>query len=678
MWVLINTNNLINIMKKCFFLLLLSLAKLTFSQSDYNPSPQTWIIDAETAPCGDIHGNECLLYKPAGKKEFEVLNEKIEGFDYEKGYLYTISVKQEIKQPPIALNESVFKYVLVKIISKKNVQPTSSGTFNSQQPAGEKILEISFETVPCETDNTKACLLVKEQGKKEFEILNAIIYGFNYETGNSYQIIVKPTTNGNYYFVREISKKNIKKGTEIKTQLDAAQSTASDITVSKTGKVIGKTNIQSSSELDKKWFLRKMRESDQSSFETDDNVMWIEINSFNNYLKGFGSCNTFESVIRTDLASTFKIDKLTSGYTNCGYKKLEDIFYNLLQEADGFEIRNGNLVLSKRWAYLLEFSSNPNYTEIKKSTVVNSDSSPLPQTTNKTQDVAATPSAELLEKELEALRKQLAEQKALKEKAEQEAALQKQKEAAQAAEQKALKEKAEQEAALQKQKEAAQAAKKAEMQKEIERMQKEMAEMDNSKSANTTTAVKKEPAASAINTKPTETAKIKSVEDNSYPNPKTENIVYYDRDKNLISTAVTSAIFKGSDKNTYLEMSNLESPLQFTQNNLPKFIVKTRDNENPESYISLYTCSYNFKTNKRQVYVKPQKNTVSLSFNELKPNVYEIILPQNLDIGEYAFVTGENTNGFKNVNFEVSSTSLACFGIAEDVNAGKQKKKKKK
>ncbi|MFN8237700.1 MAG: hypothetical protein U0T77_05980 [Chitinophagales bacterium] len=74
------------------------------------------------------------------------------------------------------------------------------------------------------------------------------------------------------------------------------------------------TSIPTTSPLDKKWYLRKMKESEGSSFTTDDNVLWIEISTFNDKLKGFGSCNNFEAVVRTDLTTSFQISKLTSGY----------------------------------------------------------------------------------------------------------------------------------------------------------------------------------------------------------------------------------------------------------------------------------------------------------------------------------------------------------------------------
>ena len=338
-----------------FFFVLLH-TKTIYSQS-FNPAPQTWMIDAETAVC-ESSTNECLLIKQSGKKEFEIFNEPIEGFNYEKGNIYTIVVKQEIKKPPIAIGESILKYVLVKIISKK---PKSNPIILNNNPASsstQKIFEVNFETVPCETENSKSCLLVKEKGKKEFEILNATIYGFNYQPGYIYTIAVKETSNGNYYLVNEISKKAVKNTSETTV---SAEST--DESTVKKPKIIPKSFIQTSSSLDGRWYLRKLKESEGNNLFTDDNVMWIEISTFNDRLEGFGACNKFAAVVKSDLNTTFSVTKITSGYTQCNNKKLENLFYELLEQTNRFDLKNGNLVLSDQWKFLIAFTSDPNNKE---------------------------------------------------------------------------------------------------------------------------------------------------------------------------------------------------------------------------------------------------------------------------------------------------------------------------
>lgn len=154
-------------MKKIINLIFLCLTTTVFAQNQYNPTPQTWTINFESIACDNTSTNECLLIKFPGKKEYEIFSDNIEGFNFEKGNVYVISVKQELKQPPIAANESIFKYVLLKIISKKPINniPVNETPVTS---TSKIIYDINFEQVPCE--DGKYCLLVKEKGKKEFEI----------------------------------------------------------------------------------------------------------------------------------------------------------------------------------------------------------------------------------------------------------------------------------------------------------------------------------------------------------------------------------------------------------------------------------------------------------------------------------------------------------------------------
>lgn len=337
--------------------------KLSSAQT-YNPTPQTWVINAETATCST--GNaECLLVKQPGKKEFEILDESIVGFTYEKGNTYTIIVKQELKQPPIGVGESIYKYVLVRVVSKKSANSTNATTNSTTYTSSaQKIFEVNYETVPCEDDNSKSCLLVKEKGKKEFEILNATISGFNYKPGYSYIIAVKATNDGNYYLVNEISKKFVKNTDAAFVPNENKEPVAVEAkpakTTSTSGKIIVPTSIQASSTLDGKWYLRKMKDELGASFNTDNNVMWIQINTFSDRMDGMGACNKFAAVVRSDLNTTFGVSKITSGFSKCGNQKIEDLFYDLLEQATRYEIKDGILSLFNQWNFLLGFVSDAN------------------------------------------------------------------------------------------------------------------------------------------------------------------------------------------------------------------------------------------------------------------------------------------------------------------------------
>ncbi|MFN8284330.1 MAG: DUF4377 domain-containing protein [Chitinophagales bacterium] len=63
----------------------------------------------QSTPCSDNSNEECLLVKRLDKSKTEIV--RIKGFDYDKCYTYTLSVKES--------NESNYKYILKKTVDKK-------------------------------------------------------------------------------------------------------------------------------------------------------------------------------------------------------------------------------------------------------------------------------------------------------------------------------------------------------------------------------------------------------------------------------------------------------------------------------------------------------------------------------------------------------------------------------
>lgn len=576
-------------------------SKYTNAQT-YNPNPQTWIIDAETTTC-ENSTNECLLIKQAGKKEFEIFNESIEGFNYEKGNIYTISVRQEIKQPPIAVGESVFKYVLIKIISKKPVNNNSgTTTVTSSSNSQQKIFEVNFETVPCETDNSKTCLLVKEKGRKEFEILNATIYGFNYQPGYSYTIAVKETSNGNYYLVNEINKSFVQNTSASYIPYENTVEVKETSTKPVSGKIIQPTTIQTSSSLDGKWYLRKMKESDGSSFVTDDNIMWIEIKTFNDQINGFGACNKFAAVVKSDLKTTFMISKITSGFSSCGNKKLEDLFYDLLEQANRFEIKNGNLILSNQWNFLIGFTVNPNNKEDITTTytppsIVKSDDKiyatnqpsankvedkyvPPIKTSTTSETITNTSNTTMTTKvnEVDDLKKQIE--------------------------------------LLQKQVEA-----------------KEQKANNISIDKNSQQFSSNEPFSSV----PNEVNNIGYSKGNIIENLEKVISVYYD-----------------NNLNKYFLINSNHSSVRFSKTDIPTIIIEMKENKDPLDVFTLYFSSDDNKERKFNL----SNNTINFGYKILKPNIYQVVFPINLEMGEYAFINTQN-----NIISNLSKIQAYCFRV---------------
>ncbi|MBK6276180.1 MAG: META domain-containing protein [Saprospirales bacterium] len=126
-------------------------------------------------------------------------------------------------------------------------------------------------------------------------------------------------------------------------------------------KIIGKSDVNVVSPLDNEWYLRKIKMKDGTNLVMDDNVIFMVINTFNDRIDGFGACNKFASVIRTESNNRFSISKLTNDYGNCNFKKTENLFFELLKTANKFSIKNGNLILYNETNFLMAFTSNPKY-----------------------------------------------------------------------------------------------------------------------------------------------------------------------------------------------------------------------------------------------------------------------------------------------------------------------------
>ncbi len=691
------------------------------------PAPagsEIWKVDATTTSCSL---GQCMLVKKAGQREFEIFEDVIEGFEFTEGNTYTLQVRQTLKQPPIQANESIYKYELVKVITSSDSKYSNISVPAPITSTGAIVqIDLDYGTIACESGSEKQCFLLKEKGRKEYEIFNGCIYGFTYEAGNRY--ILQARKNGeDYDFIKVIKKEFVEYNpTKISCVNQRNQSSsATNTSGTSTAKDIPATNIPTSSALDKKWYLRKMKESEGSgqALTTDDNVMWIEISTFNDKLKGFGSCNNFEAVVRTDLVTSFQISKLTSGYVNCGYKKIEDLFYSVLQQADRFEIRNGNLILSKQWKYLMELTSNPNQKEetntstnyqpvaLNSNTVQPASVQPVaPVTSNNTSPVNVSAASitnnkevDELQKQLEELKKQLEAKKQndaaeAQKKLEQEKLLQQQQEAELAKQQLAEKQKQEEEAQKQKLEQ-----EKLLKQKEIEELKRQIAEKEKEVSttpSNPTTSSSKQNQNSTVKNPNTENITTNTTNSPSKPQMETlsesyqittftvntsnnipdpeyplrpyyldgKKLIQFERSESSVDMKVKGAGYGGHDR--FLTAFDPESRIQFKEGNLPRMFISTESKSiDPYDVISL--CKAITQKDRRRFKIGSSKmfggardirdNIISLEFKKIHDTLYEIIILGKLEVGEYGFLPILEGDS----NFMTSkSVKINCFGIA--------------
>ena len=124
--------------------------------------------------------------------------QKFSTFNYEAGNTYTIWVREELKTPPIAADESMYKYVYVKTIAKKNISNQNNTTVKDDISKPQSGMNFSKQTTliinetqtACEGNPDAKCLLIKKEGAKEFEIFYQGIDGFVFEEGYRQTILV--------------------------------------------------------------------------------------------------------------------------------------------------------------------------------------------------------------------------------------------------------------------------------------------------------------------------------------------------------------------------------------------------------------------------------------------------------------------------------------------------------
>ena len=310
---------------------------------------QVWTIDAQRAKCEGVTTMQCLLVKKQLDKDFNLFYDNIEGFDYQEGFVYTIWVKESLKTPPIPADASLYNYELVKVVTKKEIKGYSNTTTvdikkptSGMNVSNTTTLIVNEEKTKCEGNPMAKCLLIKKENAKTFEIFYQGIEGFVFEEGYRQTILVNE---------RHVANPMVKQAEPIYTLIsvvkkelifDAKKDTSVLVDTPKTV-------------LDKKWVLRHMKESDTTSFDIEDNGVWIQFNSVDNKLNGKAPCNSYFGGFNSDYISTIQTMAVGSTRMYCENMKFEDLYFMLLQNAERFEIKNGKLFLYKGKRLLLIF-----------------------------------------------------------------------------------------------------------------------------------------------------------------------------------------------------------------------------------------------------------------------------------------------------------------------------------
>ena len=564
---------------------------------------------------------------------------------------------------------------------------------NSQKPAVKPKPEVTADKntvtlnilpamAPCPGNPTQQCYQIKKSGSDAIEYVDDIEKLPSYEFGYTYSIQAKQKEKEvyiegqspyKYVWVKTNSKKE-----GVLNYIDNSSqnnTTSNDIkTVTENGKSVGVSSINTSSAIDGIWYLRKMKEAEGKSIVTDDNVMWIDINTFKDYLSGFGACNKFEATLRSDLNTKFTVSKITPTYFSCGNEIVEKLFFSLLEQTNKFEIKNGNLILSNQWNFLLGFTKDKDnkedipvtytpdkiiqnnqqtfatdgnlkdktvsdlpiqykhteYTEVTttqkndeapKTTIVQS--SVLPTNTNISDK----------DKQIADLQKQLDDIKKSKEEEQKQQLIKQQQE---------VQEKEKAAAALKQQQE------ELEKEKKIEELKKQLDELNNKK------PIDKPNNTNVNNTNVANSKQIQNI------NKQNAYIGYYLNNNQVILPQETAEIHLKNNNFTFV-ISDLKSNTVFKENKEIQLYAKY-DGFDPAE--DILVCKLSNKNNKREssvLDINEVSNTVDISFGYKKntDKTYAILFPTPLNKGNYALLF---KSALKNIK-DMTKVDIFTFSV---------------
>ncbi|WP_057938165.1 DUF4377 domain-containing protein [Algoriphagus resistens] len=109
-------------MKIILFLLISTLFGVIACEKQADKTTQTWWINSAKMDCTGVAPMSCLQIQKGSEidpKGWEFFYSAIQGFDYEPGNIYQITVKVIEKEIPLPADASSQNYELVEILSKK-------------------------------------------------------------------------------------------------------------------------------------------------------------------------------------------------------------------------------------------------------------------------------------------------------------------------------------------------------------------------------------------------------------------------------------------------------------------------------------------------------------------------------------------------------------------------------
>jgi hypothetical protein len=164
----------------------------------------------------------------------------------------------------------------------------------------------------------------------------------------------------------------------------------------------------------------------------------------------------------------------------------------------------------------------------------------------------------------------------------------------------------------------------------------------------------------------------------SFPNLEFSSRPYFLLDDNTLGNleradATIESKLKGmgyGGVESYYTAFSSKSGVRYSNNTLPKIIIKIEDNIDPADIISLSVGE--IKKDRRRFLQRSMKlggaardvstTNVALEFTKISEGIYEIKLPTEIRPGEYAFMPIGDAGGNPLLNYN-TKVKISCFGI---------------
>jgi hypothetical protein len=168
--------------------------------------------------------------------------------------------------------------------------------------------------------------------------------------------------------------------------------------------------------------------------------------------------------------------------------------------------------------------------------------------------------------------------------------------------------------------------------------------------------------------------------DDSQMEPEYSNRPYYLNDNELVSFEKVKAKIDIKVKamgyggaNTYLTAFGVESSTKFTKGKIPKILIKIEGEDEPEDYISILKSEKRKRKKDRRRFKQASmalggkardvsENEIDFELKKVSKNIYELIIDETIDFGEYAIIPASNSNGNSLLSYN-SSQKIYCFSI---------------